>query len=138
MTSLFQDDLDNPRQLSSVKDLYSNSEQHVSVVGQRPDTRSFVDFVKRIEMLRARERTRERLFCQLRNSVGDLRHEISDSMIVDRLMIKTIMIWPNGAQIQECADILREVQTYVRSDQTTTEDTNIWKRPPVSVTINHR
>jgi hypothetical protein len=45
----------------------------------------------------------------LRNLVGDFRHQMSDSMIVDLLVIKTRIIWPNAAQIQECAEILKEV-----------------------------
>jgi hypothetical protein len=83
MISLFQDYLDNPRQLHSVKNLCTNWPQQISITGQQHDTDSFVDLVKRIETFPATECACERLFCQLRNLVGDFRHQMSDSMIVD-------------------------------------------------------
>jgi hypothetical protein len=43
-----------------------------------------------------------------------------DSMIVDLLVIKTIITWPNAAQIQECAEIFKEVQSDSGPDQTAT------------------
>jgi hypothetical protein len=57
-------------------------------------------------------------FYQLRNLVGDFRHQMSDSMIVDLLVIRTRIIWPNAAQIQEYAEILKEVQSDTVPDQT--------------------
>jgi hypothetical protein len=36
------------------------------------------------------------------------------------LMIKTRIIWPDAAQIKECAEILREVQSDTGSNQTAT------------------
>jgi hypothetical protein len=48
-------------------------------------------------------------FCSLRNLIGDFRHQISDSLIVDLLTIKTRIIRPEAPQIKECAEILREV-----------------------------
>jgi hypothetical protein len=44
-----------------------------------------------------------------------------DSMIVDLLVIKTGVIWPKAAQIQECAEILKEVQSDTGPDQAATE-----------------
>jgi hypothetical protein len=90
--SLFQDYLDNPRQFHSVKDLCTNWPRRVSMAGQQHDTDSFVDLVKRIEAFPATECACERLFCQLRNLVGDFRHQMSDSMIVDLLVIETKII----------------------------------------------
>jgi hypothetical protein len=110
MTSLFQDYFDNLRQFDSVKDLCTNWPRRVSIAGKQPETDSFFDLVKRIEALPATECACERLFRQLRNLVGDFRYQMSDSMIVDPLVIKTRITWPNAAQIQECAEILMEVQ----------------------------
>jgi hypothetical protein len=45
---------------------------------------------------------------------------MSDSMIVDLLVIETRIIWPNAAQIKECAEILKEVQSDTVPDQTAT------------------
>jgi hypothetical protein len=90
------------------------------MAGQQHDTDSFVDLVKRIGAFPATECACERLFCQLRNFVGDFRHQMSDSMIVDLLVIKTIITWPNAAHIQECAEILKEVQSGTGPDQTAT------------------
>jgi hypothetical protein len=120
MISLFQDYLDNPRQFHSVKDLCTNWLRRVSIAGQQHDTDSFVDIVKRIEAFPETECACERLFCQLRNLVGDFRHQMSDSMIVDPLVIKTRIIWPNAAQIKECAEILKEVQSDTVPDQMAT------------------
>jgi hypothetical protein len=120
MICLFQDYLDNPRQFHSVKDLCTNWPRRVSMAGQQQDTDSFVDLVKRIEAFPATECVCERLFCQLRNLVGDFRHQMSDSMIIDLLVIKTRIIWPNAAQIQECAEILNEEQPDTVPDQTAT------------------
>jgi hypothetical protein len=92
MISLFQDYLDNRRQFHSVKDLCMNWPRRLSIAGQRHDTNSFVDLVKRVEAFPATECACERLFCQLRNLVGDFRHQMSDSMIVDLLVIKTRII----------------------------------------------
>jgi hypothetical protein len=72
--SLFQDYLDNPRQFHSVKDLCTDWPRRVSIAGQQHDTASFVDLVKRMEAFPAIEYACERLFCQLRNLVGDFRH----------------------------------------------------------------
>jgi hypothetical protein len=41
-------------------------------------------------------------------------------MIVDLLVIKARIIWPNAAQIQECAEILKKVQSDTVPDQTAT------------------
>jgi hypothetical protein len=71
MTNLFQDYLDNPRQFGSVKDLCTNWPRRVSIAGRQHDTDSFVDIVKRMEAFPATERACERLFCQLRNLIGD-------------------------------------------------------------------
>jgi hypothetical protein len=43
-----------------------------------------------------------------------------DSMIVDLLVIKTRIIWPNAAQIKECTEILKEVQSDAVPYQTAT------------------
>jgi hypothetical protein len=40
---------------------------------------------------------------------------MSDCMIVDLLMIRTRIIWPNGTGIEKCADILRRANE-VKSD----------------------
>jgi hypothetical protein len=50
MVSLFQDDVNNPRQFGSVQNRYSNCQRWVSVAGRRLATPSFVDFVKRIKV----------------------------------------------------------------------------------------
>jgi hypothetical protein len=97
MTSLFQDYLDNPRQFHSLKDSCTNQPRRICIAGRQHDTDSFVDLVKRIEAFLATECACERLFCQLRNLVGDFRHQMSDSMIVDLLVIRTRIIWPNAA-----------------------------------------
>jgi hypothetical protein len=91
------------------------------ITGQQHDTDSFVDFVKRIGAFPATECACERLFCQLRNLVGHFRHQMSDSMIVDLLVIKTRIRWPNAVQIKECPEILKEVQLDTGPDQTATE-----------------
>jgi hypothetical protein len=62
----------------------------------------------------------ERLFCQLHNVAGDFRRQMSDSMIVDLLVIKTRIRWPNAAQIKECVEILKEVQSDSVQDQAAT------------------
>jgi hypothetical protein len=67
------------------------------MAGGQDDSHSFVDLVKRIDDFPAAECACERLFCQLRNLVGDFRHQMSDSMIVDLLVIKTRIISPNAA-----------------------------------------
>jgi hypothetical protein len=121
MISLFQNYLDNPRQFHSVKDLCTNWPRRVSIASRQPDTDSFVDLVKRTEAFPATECACERLFCQFRNLVGDFRHQMSDSMIVDLLVIRTRIIWSNGAQIKECAEILKEVQLDTFPDQTATQ-----------------
>jgi hypothetical protein len=120
MIMLFQDYLYNLRQFDSVKDLYSNDQQFISVDGQQFDTRSFIDLLKRIEAFPATECACEWLFCPLRNLIGDVRHQVSDSMIVDMAIIKTGIIWPDAAQIKDCAEILREVQSDTGPDQTST------------------
>jgi hypothetical protein len=111
ITSLFQDYLDNPRQFHSMKDLCTYWPRRVSVGSQQHDTDSFVDLVKRLEAFPATECACERLFCQLRNLVGDFRHQMSHSMIADLLVIKTRITWPNAAQIQKCTEILKEGQS---------------------------
>jgi hypothetical protein len=120
MISLFQDYLDNPRQFHSVMDLCTNWSRRVSIAGQQHHTDSFVDLVKRIEPFPAAECACERLFCQSRNLVGDFRRQMSDSMIVDLLVFKTRIIWLNAALIQECAEILKELQSDTVPDQTAT------------------
>jgi hypothetical protein len=90
------------------------------MAGQQHDTDSFTDLVKRTEAFPATECACERLFCQLRNLAGDFRHQMSDSMIADLSVIKTRIIWPNAEQIQECAEILKEVQSDTVPDQTAT------------------
>jgi hypothetical protein len=117
MIGLFQDYLNNPRQFHSVKDLCTNWPRRVSIADQQHDTDSFVDLVKRIEAFPGTECACERLFCQLRNLVRDFRHQMSDSMIADLLVIKTRIIWPNAPQIQECAEILKEGQSDTGPDQ---------------------
>jgi hypothetical protein len=115
---LFQDYLYIRRQLDSVKDLHSNYPQIISVTNQQLDIRSFTDLLKRIEEFPATECESERLFCPLCNLTGDFRHQMSDSIIVDLLMIQTRIIWPDAGHIKECAEILREVQLDTEPDQT--------------------
>jgi hypothetical protein len=100
--------------------LCTNWPRRVSIAGQQHDTDSFVDLVKQIEAFPAIECVCERLFCQLRNLVGDFRHQMSDSMIVDLLVIKTRIIWTNAPEIQECTEGLKEVQSDTVPDQTAT------------------
>jgi hypothetical protein len=118
MISIFQDCSDNPHQFDSVKDLCTNWPRRVSIAGQQHETDSFVDLVKGMEVFPVTECACERLFCQLRNSVGDFRHQMSDSLIVDLLVTKRRIIWPNAAQIKEWAEILRQVQSQTGPDQT--------------------
>jgi hypothetical protein len=92
MTSLFQDYLDNPREFDSVKILCTNWLRRVSMAGRQHGTDSFFDLVERIEAFPATEYPCERLFCQLRNLVGDFRHQMSDSMIAHLLVIRTRII----------------------------------------------
>jgi hypothetical protein len=63
MTSLFQDYVDSQCQFHSVKDLCTIWPRRISIAGQKHDTDSFVDFVKRIEAFPATECRCERLFC---------------------------------------------------------------------------
>jgi hypothetical protein len=120
MIRFFQDYLYNSRQFDSAKDLSSNYPQFISVAGQQLDICSFTDLAKRIKAFSVTECVCERLFCQLRNPIGDFWHQMSDSMIVDLLMIKTRIICPDAAQISECAEILREVQSDAGPDQMAT------------------
>jgi hypothetical protein len=120
MISLFQGYLDNPRQFHSVKDLCTYWPRRVSMASRQNDIDSFVVLVKRIEVFPATEWACERLFCQLRNLVGDFRHPMSDSMIVHLLVIKTKIMWPTAARIQERAEILKEVQSDTAPDHTAT------------------
>jgi hypothetical protein len=89
MISLFQDHLDNPRWLGSLKDLSSNYQRSVSVVSQQLDTCSFVDFMKRQKGFHATYCTCERPICPLRDLAGDFRYQLFDSLIVDLLVIET-------------------------------------------------
>jgi hypothetical protein len=118
MISILQDFLDNPRQFGALKDLCTNWPWLVFIANQQLDTGSFINFMKRIEAFPATECACERLFCQLRNSVGAVRHQMSDSMTFDLLVIKTRIMWPSATQIKECAEILREVQSDTGPDQT--------------------
>jgi hypothetical protein len=120
MISLFQDYLDSQHQFHSVKELCTNWLRLVSIAGQQHDTDSFVDPVKRIDAFPATECACKRLFCQLRNLVGDFRHQMSDSMTVDLLVTRTRIIWPNAVQIQECAEIRKEGESDTGPDQTAT------------------
>jgi hypothetical protein len=120
MIDPFQSYLDNPCQFHSVKDLCTNWPRLVSMAGSQHDTDSFLDLVKRIEAFPATECACERLFCELRNLVGDFRSQMSDSMIVDLLAIKTRIICPNPRRIQECAEILKEGQSDASPDQMAT------------------
>jgi hypothetical protein len=88
-------------------DLCANYPRFVSIAGRELDTGPFVDLVKRIKAFPATQCVCERLFCQLRNLVGAFRHQMCDSMIVDLLVVKTGIIWPDGRHIKERADILR-------------------------------
>jgi hypothetical protein len=45
---------------------------------------------------------------------------MSDSMIVDLLVIKTRIISPKAAQIKECAEILKKGQSNTGPDQAAT------------------
>jgi hypothetical protein len=45
---------------------------------------------------------------------------MSDSIIVDQLVVKTRIIWPNAAQIKEWAEILKEMQSDTGPDQAAT------------------
>jgi hypothetical protein len=120
MTDLFQNYLDHPRQFGSLMDLCATYPRSVSIAGQQLDTGPFVDLLKRIEAFPATECACERFFCQLRNLVSGFRHQMCDSMIVDLLVIKTGIIWPNGTHIKECSDILRrasKVQSDAEPDQ---------------------
>jgi hypothetical protein len=90
------------------------------MAGRQHNTDSFVDLGKRIEAFSTTECVFERLFCQLRNLVGGFRHQMSDSMIVILLVIRTRIIWPNAAWIKECAKCLKEVQSDTVPDRTAT------------------
>jgi hypothetical protein len=46
---------------------------------------------------------------------------MSDSMILNLLVIETRIRWPNAAQIKEGAEVLREVQSETRTDQMATD-----------------
>jgi hypothetical protein len=61
-----------------------------------------------------------KVFCQLRTLIGDFPHQMSDSLTVELLMIKTRTIWSEPAQIKECPEILRAVQSDTGPDQTAT------------------
>jgi hypothetical protein len=65
-------------------------------------------------------------FYQLRHLGGDFWCQISDSMIFDMLVSKTRIVWPNGAQIKECAEILAEVSSDQTSHNTTTPGKVLW------------
>jgi hypothetical protein len=55
MICFFQDYFENSREFCSVKHFCSKGQWCVSVAGQRLDTRSFTDFMKRIEVFPATE-----------------------------------------------------------------------------------
>jgi hypothetical protein len=109
--NLFRDYLDDPRDFGSVKDLCLNYPRCVSVAGRQLGSRPFVDIVKRIEGFPAAEGACERLFCQFPNLVGDFRHQMSEYMIVDLVVIKAIIIWPGAAHIKECGEGISEVRS---------------------------
>ena len=71
------------------------------------------DTLEEIEM--ETECTCERPFCQLPNLAGDFRHQMCDSMIVDVLVTKARIIWPNGTHIKECTEALKRTSE-VQSD----------------------
>jgi acetolactate synthase small subunit len=71
-----------------------------------------------------------KVFFQLHDLIGNLLYQISEPMIVDLLMIKIRIIWPDTAQMKECVEILRGVQSDTGPDQTVTEWHNIWKSRP--------
>jgi hypothetical protein len=56
-------------------------------------------------------------FFQLCHLTGDFPHQMSNSLIVDLLMTKTRIIWPDPAQIKECAEIFREGQSAMSKRQ---------------------
>jgi hypothetical protein len=61
-------------------------------------------------------------------------------MMVDLLVIKTRIIWPDTAQIKECAEVLKEVKLDTGPDQTASQNLeyhDTWKMSPISVTANH-
>jgi hypothetical protein len=64
----------------------------MSLAGGQLETHSFADPVKRIEAFPAIECACIKLSCQLCHLVGDCWHQMSDTMIVDLLMIETRII----------------------------------------------
>jgi hypothetical protein len=84
VTNLFQNYQDHPRQFGLMTGFCANYLRSVSIAGRQLNTGPFADLVKRIEALPATECACERLFRQLRNLVGDFRHQMCDCMIVDR------------------------------------------------------
>jgi hypothetical protein len=48
-------------------------------------------------------------------------------MILGLFVVQTKIIWPNGAHLKECADILREVESDTGPDQTADQYHNTWK-----------
>jgi hypothetical protein len=137
LIKLFQDYSYNPGQFASMKDLYSNYPQFSSIAGRQLDTRSFADLVKIIEAFPATTCACVKLSCQFRTLVRNPRHQMSDFMIVDPLMIKAKIIWPDASQIKECAEILREVQSDTGPDQMAAQSRSMWKSSLVSGIINH-
>jgi hypothetical protein len=74
------------------------------------NTGPFVDLMKRIEALSATECACESLL-PITYFLGDFLHQMPDSMIVDLLVIKTRIRWPDSAHIKECAEVLCKVQS---------------------------
>jgi hypothetical protein len=61
---------------------------------------------------------------------------MSDSMIGDVLAINIRIIWPNTAQIKECAKILEEARSDIGTDPTAIKCCNTWKSSFVSAVAN--
>jgi hypothetical protein len=120
MINLFQDYLDNPQQFHAVKDLCTNWLRWVSITGQHHDTDSFVDLVKRIEAFPATECACEGLFCQLRNLVGDFRHQMSDLWL-------SICCW---SKQESYSPTLRRSKRVLRVSRKCNQTPAQTKRPP--------
>jgi hypothetical protein len=88
-------------------DLWANCPRWASIADRQLDSGQLVDLVKRIEAFPATECACEWFFCQLRDLVGDFRHQMRDSMITDLLVVKTKIRCPNGTHIKTHADVLR-------------------------------
>jgi hypothetical protein len=69
-----------------------------------------VDIAKRVQAFAATETSCERLFCQLRNMVGDFRHRLATTTMRDLLWLRMDYLW-NTAKDKQAHKIVKFLET---------------------------